>query len=676
MAHVKHAPNGSGLVAVLLITRSRPGPKLVFHYPERPYLPPKRRRRDDPDSDDSSDSEDDEDEKASEATAKDNNPVTAPMKGNRYVLPDEANPDLKDGNLIDEVSKVLGHSVESLEKVLSPGRWSDRKKFEINLDGLTFIGHPIYAAEDGLWGPKQPGNSTLKAPKKSGSKDSQDALDLDIDSLDLTSPKPPSTNHRRDHDFTHVPDSLDSQKDLPFGTSVETTSSANSGSQIEQINMFQVVFVMRGAGPTAQKEAKSIYSDVAKRLNEALEYCQRQADYVARESRRLLTMRSKQREDLSIDGANLWQRMVEGNELAWALKEVYEKISTGVVAGIRLNGMDMSLYLESLAQDPSSKKVELGPLSALLLLEPKEILLRELAHPDASPLATFIRECTPAKNLTKKALHLNISLDEVLYMSSHLVKWRKARVLSQPLNARNTYVVSPDAPLDDLEQHISAYHKLFPTLPNLPNMLKVLSGRPIKYGLLIPSRDHRTAYMDILSYLVRNGFVVQLRTYGWLKISKGVLERAKPRELPPTRTPLATRSLLSPRSRAVDDDAVSVTSDRTAVASASTISSRDGKRLSSGTQVPVSDLSKPKDEFSIVLKPTEPSDAEAKLLIALRATFHDGDMKDCFDALLKHFDGEHAFEEIAAREGLKRARVEEWLAELDANDHLMTVRYL
>ncbi|EME87188.1 uncharacterized protein MYCFIDRAFT_84218 [Pseudocercospora fijiensis CIRAD86] len=632
MAHAKHAPSGSGLVAVLLITRSRPGPKLVFHCPERPHLPPKRRRRDDPDSDDSSESEDDEDEKASEVTAKGNNPIAAPMKGNRYVLPDEANPDLKDDNIID--------------------------------------------AEDGLWGPSRSGHSALKAPEKSGSKDNQDALDLDIDGLNLTSPKPPSTNHGRDRDFTHFPDSLDAQNDLPFGTSVETTSSADSGSQIEQINMFQVVFVTRGAGPPAQKEAKSIYSDVAKRLNEALEYCQRQADYVARESRMLLTMRSKQKDDHYIDGANLWQRMVEGSELAWALKEVFEKISTGNVAGIRLNGMNMSLHLESLAKDPCFKKAELGPLSALLLLEPKEILLRELAHPDASLLATFIRECTPAKNLTKKALHLNISLQEVLHMSSHLVKWRKAQVLSQPLNARNTYVVSPDAPLHDLEQHISAYHKLFPTLPNLPNMLKVLSGRPIKYGLLIPSRDHRTAYMDILSYLVRHGFVVQLRTYGWLKISKGVLDRAKPRELPLTRTPVAARGLLSPRSRAVDEDAVSVTSDRTAVASPSTISSRDGKRLSSGTQVPVSDESKPKDDFVIVLKPTEPSDAEAKLLIALRATFGDGEMKDYFDALLKYFDGEHAFEEIAAREGLKRARVEEWLAELDANDHLMTVRYI
>jgi hypothetical protein len=657
MASTTRKQQGANLVAILLITRSRPGPKLVFHYPEEPDYDTLTWRHD-TDSEDSDSESEDHDENVHRPKASD---IMA------SIIPDDARRDLN-GELRTDDETVLGRSVDSLEKVLSPGRWSDQKKFEINIGGLTFLGHPVYAREDGDWSAEK--TEPPRIGTKTTTKDSSDFTALHLDGANTASPAVFSETQRS---FTHAPDSLESQPDVPLGTSMQTTSSTGSDPVTEPIAMFHVVFVLRGKGLAAQKEINSIYNDVVKKLSKALHYCQKQADYVATQSKRLLSRRTKAKQS-NLDSATLWRQMVETSELAWALRELYERISVGQVAAIRLNGMEMALHTNDQVVEEEIS-VKLGPLSAILLLESKENLLRELSHPDASPLATFIRDHTPTKNLQKHAAYVGMSVTDILHLATHLVKWRKARIIT-PLHQRNTYVVAPNAPISNLREHIDAYHALFPTLPNLPNMLKVLSGKSIKYGLLIPSRDHRTAYMNILSYLVRHDIVVQLKTYGWLKLPKSLLDKAV--DEIPRRLHTGRSSLLSPRTRPVDEDAMSVSSGRTAIAPPSTPLSQQRRRFSRETQVSAREEGKKDGDVPVlVLDPREPTPEQSKLLDALQLTLrYDEDLYDAWPRLLHHLDGEHAFEEIAAREGLKRSRVEEWLAHLKTKGYLMTMRYI
>ncbi|CAK1355426.1 Nitrogen permease regulator 3 [Cercospora beticola] len=657
MESKEEAKRGGGLVAILLITRTRPGPRLVFHYPEKPDYKTKRKYAD-IDADDSDSEEDEEDNKHE----RDDSGAESPL-----IVPDDARRNL-DGAQKPPGPRVLGSSVGSLEKVLSPGRWCDRKKFEINLNGLSFVGHPLYASEDGEWAAKN-----ADAPSTSASKDTTDLASLTLDRRETPSPRPSGS----ELDFAHVPDSFESQDQIALGTSMRTVSSTGSDPTTDgSMSMFHIVFVLRGRGAEAQAETQAIYQEVAKKFSRALHYCQKQANYVQAESRRILATRTKARQS-QISMSELWTRIVETSELAWTLKEIYDRISRGELAGVRLNGMEMSLHLSEPNHISANADAKLGPLSAILLLDSKENLLLDLSHPDASPLAAFVREHTPTKNLQKHAAYVGMPVEDVLYMASHLLKWRKARIIS-PLHQRNTYVVAPDAPLEDLQQHISAYHKLFPTLPTLPNMLKVLSGKPIKYGLLIPSRDHRTAYMNILSYLVRHGLVVQLKTYGWLRLPKNLLEQTQAKGETPKR-PLHTRNnLLSPKSRAVDDDVVSVSSERTAIAAPSTPLSRQSRRFSRETQVSSQaggDKTAP-EVYVNINDPRELSEEQRKLVDALKSSVRNHDLRDVLPQLILHCDGTHAFEEIAAQEGWKRASVEEWLAELDSKAYLTTVRYI
>ncbi|KAK0933765.1 Nitrogen permease regulator 3 [Friedmanniomyces endolithicus] len=642
----QHGPGEARLIAVLLITRSRSGPKLVFHYPAVPQtiLP---RRATDAAEDDASDldsdagaGDDDPDRRLSE-----HQPSAAPLdlNTNRGRESDiDANRDAPSFS-----SDLLGYSVDSLERLLSPGKWAARKKFEICLDGITFLGHPMYASEDGEWGPKSATSRRRSIPALSPCRDGDGQATAETTNITITAPGSPAKAFQ---DYTHMPDSLDSRHAISLGTSMESTSTA-SGLPAEQMVMFQVVFALRG---TQQTYTAAIHEHVAKKLSKALHHCQVRHDYVSLEGRKILALKSKAKQNHTTSD-NLLTQLVEHSELAWALKEIYEKIAVNDVAGIRLNGTPISLHIppeDHPPTTPSSPPLTLH--SALLLLEDKEALLNSLSHPEASPLAHFIRSHTPTKPLCKLATNLNIPLNEILYLSHHLIKWRKARAIL-PLHPRNTYVLHPDAPIDNLVELIPIYAARFAALPTLPQMIKVLSGKPMVYGLLIPSRDHREPYMEILAFLDRYGFVARLQTFGWLRSGGGGEERGE------SERAVSGVSLLSPHLRPVEDDEVSVASEQTVI-----------------TTLPVEDVGTRHDggvlRERLILDPADPGTEEGEALDRIVSSLEDAELRERLPQMLIYFDGQHALEDIAVREVLKRAKVEEWIALLQTEGHLVIFR--
>jgi hypothetical protein len=349
------------------------------------------------------------------------------------------------------------------------------------------------------------------------------------------------------------------------------------------------------------------------------------------------------------------------------------------IAGIRLDGMEMSLQVPP-QQRPDDLAVT--PLSAILLLESRETLIRTLEdHRDASLLSYFVRESTPTKSLAKQATKLGLPEKTLIFLAQHLIKWRKARAIS-PLHPRNVYIVSPRAPLKDLRKLGIEYAKRFPALPSMETMLAMLGGRPVKYGALIQSRDHRVPYMEILAWLVRHELVAPLRTVGWLKMDdqddvESVAEEDSATTEQNGRRPMPVSRLLSVRTSVASDDGSSVASDQTAFAT--------GVPQASTTSVPQvghqnenSQRENRQSELTlgIIANPSNPSSAEKAVMRSIEASLEDPELRERFSTLARYFDGEHAFEEIAGREGLKRAKVEEWIAELEKGDLIRNVRCL
>ncbi|CZT16747.1 uncharacterized protein RCC_02582 [Ramularia collo-cygni] len=665
------AVSGIGLVAILLMTRSRPGPRLVFHYPEEPTSSV--------DSDDRHDNADLSSESSDDEVRISRTPVharTARFADISELVPSLGKLDLRSGKPTTGgeilTGKVLGHTVGDLEKMLSPGRWSDGKRFEICMDGFTFLGHPVYAPEDGNWTPK----SEVK-----DSKPTRDASlgggggFLDVESFQASgSPSPKIPHHgqgRKDYDFTHMPDSFeDKSASQRFGASMESSSTNSNAATIEKMTMFQVVLVL---SPEKSGDAEALYTDIIKPLSKALHHCQKQSNYLSTESQKLLAMKAKAKQKPRFtreDEQNLWRSMLEASDLAWSLAEIYSKIAAGDVASCRLNGLDMTLCTSPTA----TRDEELDPDSALLLLEPPETLLAELAgKPSAAPLTHFLQSYTPTKSFLKLSQTMSMPLPSLLALSRHLIFYRKAIALSAPLHWRNIYVVSPDAPVYELGKFTDQYAKLFPTLPSLPNMLKVLSGRPIRYGVLVPSRDHRGKYLEILEWLVRKGFVVQAMRYGWIQVPKSMLERR-------------VRGGSGSEMAVSEDDGLSVSSERTAIANGGIPANRRlseivlerrllGRKRGSDATAQGSVFSDVEEDLGgerkVLVK--DPS-AEAHLLEHLQSTFEDLENRDVLAAILPFFNGEHAFEEIAIGLGLKRSSVERVIEGLEAKGWVKSLK--
>lgn len=137
----------------------------------------------------------------------------------------------------------------------------------------------------------------------------------------------------------------------------------------------------------------------------------------------------------------------------------------------------------------------------------------------------------------------------------HLLYRRHARVII-PISSKNTYIVSPLAPIgshpqDDyrkgdgfsgtdkplIYQNQEIFKKRFPSLPSLVSFLNLLSTtKPKPFGSIIPSKEHKPIYLGALTWLIRYGYVTQLLTFVCIRVDKQIkmaveedLEKEAPR---------------------------------------------------------------------------------------------------------------------------------------------------
>lgn len=120
----------------------------------------------------------------------------------------------------------------------------------------------------------------------------------------------------------------------------------------------------------------------------------------------------------------------------------------------------------------------------------------------------------------------------------HLLYQRHARLII-PISSRNTYIVSPLAPIrgfskndfDDeqslnmplIYQNQTLFKERFPTLPSLPSFLHLLSnGKPRPFGNIIPSKEHKSIYLGALAWLLRYGYVTQLLTFVCIRVDRQI----------------------------------------------------------------------------------------------------------------------------------------------------------
>lgn len=327
---------------------------------------------------------------------------------------------------------------------------------------------------------------------------------------------------------------------------------------------------------------------------------------------------------------------------------------------------------------------------ALLLLDSEAAIIKDVEASGgalAPALAHYIRCSRPTKSFAQISVSSGIPLSHIQMLSSHLVYWRRARAIP-PIHQRDTYIVSPNCDLSKLEVATIAYQTAFPTYPSLPKMLSTLSGTPRPYSNFIPSKDHKDIYFTILAWLLRGGWVTQLRTFARIKVSpeiKMAVEMALRKEE-------VDRYLAKSNSNSItveeDSDSEYANDDANSSSSSSLQSHGSGDetpmpgRLDPRAQLRSShkllDQSTALRLSSFILSPHRASPLESRWLDEIVSRFPDnlrtdqGEenaspditpkdaqalQKKYWPIFLKYFNGYDALEKICVRENLKRKLV-------------------
>ncbi|POS88328.1 hypothetical protein EPUL_000738 [Erysiphe pulchra] len=713
--------NTSGLVAIALTIRSNDGPRFVFHYPAQPCMGKcegdllygtdmnfnKIEGEDDntvKNEVDRIEFDFDDDEKLLDSF-------------NRVSLNQEdSSPDIIDGNPLshhlirDEKIQIDEHydtssgihvvpweflfqfSTTDLANILTPSRAYRNSRFELTLDSLCFLSYPIHIREDGTW-------TKRKRKHREGGRDKKGDI---------------------------VSSTYDKKKGIKKSLNGDIFEECDEGS----MTMFNSVFILDVPRYDMKQKVEEMCDHVVKKFNLALMEAQAGSGYVSRESELILTMKEKAREDRR-PMSWLWREILLMSTLASAMKDIFHSISCNKIATVQLgSGLDLSLqipvpsFLTSLPtskeramigllannaipfvnEDEDSGQPQLNKHFALLLLENETKLISEL-QADKKELSTALIECIslckPTLSFSQTAQINSIELSSLLTLASHLIVYRRA-IAIPPLHSQNVYIVSPNCDLRLLFKANLSWKKSFPFAPSLQSFLAALSASPRPYRTLVPSRDHLPTYMEMLAWLIRGGWVTQLRTFTWIQvwpeIQYEVDYELRAEALKNTRCDQCisqdrgSREVLDDNeSHRSSDDDIKAPLTAEQVAEKTRLQRLAAKRTEqlaeeyasfSRLPIPVATV-KPSMNSSahleafpapyIIKDPDKLSHKESLYVSAIRKRFTKNRAKSLWLRFIKYFNGVEALESIALRENMTHK--ETWHVLLEYQEHLLVCRY-
>ncbi|OAK94340.1 hypothetical protein IQ06DRAFT_298399 [Phaeosphaeriaceae sp. SRC1lsM3a] len=482
---------------------------------------------------------------------------------------------------------VLGFKTDALEKMLSPGNEFNKRRFELGVERLVFVGAPMFVREDGLWKKAR----RRKKKKKPSVSDSEEDEDEENDKTKHEEPfrYPEGFEPGYGHDPMSSNPSV-----APSEAGSDGLTNSTAEHNTPDMTMFNVVFVLNPPALEYQQRVKDMYDNVTRKYAKALKYEEARFQYVWKESKRIIDIKQRAKEN-NESLTSTWRNIISTSPLAKSIAIMFDSISHDKIAHIHFDATfntsfqipqaDSTPYLPT-ALEPqmpglwlTTSNVALtedeAPMTqhaALLLLEDTETLIKDLggeATGNAAVIAFYIRNIIPTKSLYKISKRHNISAHDMEYIASHLVYWRRARLIA-PLSPRDTYIVSPNADFSTLSAAVIAYAQRFPTLPTLPKVLSMLSGTPRPFRNFIPTTEHRDAYMEILAWLMRGGWVTQLRTFAWVRVT------------PEIKAKVAAEMEREERTKKADDARKELMSDNDSVAE-SLLSDKRSSLFSAGT---------------------------------------------------------------------------------------------
>lgn len=200
---------------------------------------------------------------------------------------------------------VLGFKIDALEKMLCPSRAFNKRRFELGVESIIFVGAPMFVRDDGLW-KKGRRKKEKKLPEK---KVEHGGLlpDLHINGSD-------EEVHPLEHENSSVttepsfiyPEGFEPgyghglMSGAASGAVSEAGSDTRSNSTTDNapdMTMFNVVFVLNPPALEYQLRVKEMYDNVTRKYAKALKFEQARFQYVWKESKRIINIKQRAKEN-------------------------------------------------------------------------------------------------------------------------------------------------------------------------------------------------------------------------------------------------------------------------------------------------------------------------------------------------------------------------------------------
>ncbi|TGJ86881.1 hypothetical protein E0Z10_g1892 [Xylaria hypoxylon] len=492
-------PNASNLLGVaLVVNRSRDGPRFVFHYPPQIQYG-KKQRAATPARGLAQDELDDDDEVLL------NQPVQLPpFEGTSGSLPNAAHLqswnhddhlETESGSHIVPWEHVAGYPTRDLESLLTPSRAFHKRLFQVSLDQLCFVSSPIHVLESGVWRKKkrQPKSRPPKSPENAATESIMTRTSQS--SLMMLGPDVPQIESE---EFS-TPD--DAAGNNGNGNGLDETEEKKSG-----MTMFNLVFILKPKKHESKELAETLYAHIIRKINKLFKYSQQKTDFVWKESKRILTLKDKNRESRTKMSV-LWKEILDVSSLAACMQDIYDAVSQNKIAALQLETPEGTI----------AHSVQISVPFYLTDLPPEE----EAASTRGLWITTanyFVEE---------DSLHDPSFLDKnfgLLLMSDEKKIIAELQADADEATAAMVEFVRLSKPtMSRLPRASQAWARAFPLAPHLADFLAELSAAPRPYKWFCPSKNHRPTYLQMLAWLMRGGWVTQLCTFAYVVVWPEIL---------------------------------------------------------------------------------------------------------------------------------------------------------
>lgn len=256
------------LAVALIINRSSDGPAFVFHYP--PEVRPVNENKGD---EAAVDLEDILLERLAQTGS--HHGITASEVSSKHRHHDDHHHHhgvAGSGTQLAPWERVAGFPTRDLASILTPAKSYHKTLFQLSLDPLYCVSYPIHVPENGKWAKPKKSSKDKKvaAPKTTATEDGAAMLEM--------APSASEALKDKDKDGNSKKEDADEEKR-------------------SSMNMFNLVFILNPKKNETRELVDSLYSNIVKKVNKAYQYSQQHSDFVWKESKRILAIKDRAREE-------------------------------------------------------------------------------------------------------------------------------------------------------------------------------------------------------------------------------------------------------------------------------------------------------------------------------------------------------------------------------------------